>query len=382
MPLTPRRAAPWLVLALASVCYSCGSKSEATGFGSETGADTGSGEPGTPCVADGECSGACTPPVFVPDGDRACGPSCMVDADCDVLAAFDYAFEVPLASPAGGNNLWNSTVLSRGRVCESGHCQFLCPPNGAVVYGNDGAAGGCACLPHFVFDGVESQCIWDESVACSILERPDQLSPCDACTSEPLYEGCSSGRYQCQPTTPGFAGDCVDWAAAGEVDACAMGTLGYDCSPGCYSNCAAADCTAELCIIDSNACQSSCCEQTDTPTHEGCDTGDVTGGGEENTPALCSDGTDNDGDGNTDCNPAFPDIDCCGVRGCPCFGNCVGQGICAGPMTENNEATCTDMLDNDGDGTIDCDPAFPDTECCGVGSCPCTGACEGVGGCV
>ena len=148
MPRISRRAAPWRILVLASVGLGCGVKSdsEGTGFGSEA-ADTGSGagEPGAPCQVDTDCvgGGGCLPPSFFPDGDRVCGPPCMVVEDCAELAAADYAFEVGLASPGpDGNNLWNSSVLSRGRACDAGHCQFLCPEYGAVVYGDDDVAAG------------------------------------------------------------------------------------------------------------------------------------------------------------------------------------------------------------------------------------------------
>ena len=208
-------------------------------------------------------------------------------------------------------------------------------------------------------------------------------NPCNPCNSEELYEGCSTGRFQCVPYTPSFAGYCVEWAASGEADLCAMGILGYDCDAACYSNCARAECTEEFCNVDIEGCHATCCVQTDTPIEgEGC--GDTGGGPDdgENTPALCTDAMDNDGDGYTDCHPSFPDFGCCGVGICGCLGPCTGQGSCLGGQTENSEATCTDELDNDGDGTIDCDASFPDSDCCGVGSCPCTGACEGVGSCV
>jgi hypothetical protein len=66
----------------------------------------------------------------------------------------------------------------------------------------------------------------------------------------------------------------------------------------------------------------------------------------ENTPTTCTDGLDNDGDGFTDCD----DYDCIGITGC---------------VQENTPATCTDGLDNDGDGFTDCN----DYDCIGISGC-------------
>ena len=58
----------------------------------------------------------------------------------------------------------------------------------------------------------------------------------------------------------------------------------------------------------------------------------------EDTEELCSNGADDDGDGDIDCDDsqclATPDVTACGV--------------------ENSDALCTDGLDNDGDGLSDC----------------------------
>lgn len=66
---------------------------------------------------------------------------------------------------------------------------------------------------------------------------------------------------------------------------------------------------------------------------------DTTGGGTENTNATCSDGIDNDGDTNLDCN----DFDCSrnpAVTVCP---------------AENSNTACSDGIDNDRDEFIDCE---------------------------
>ena len=74
---------------------------------------------------------------------------------------------------------------------------------------------------------------------------------------------------------------------------------------------------------------------------------------------ICDDGSDNDGDGATDC----ADTDCMG--GVNCGGEDCSNGIddnnngtidCADSACEGNEVCiedCEDGLDNDADGTID-----------------------------
>ncbi len=395
MSSSARSPASWSRLALAWLYHGCVSAppnsddTSTSSAGSESTAESGPspGQPGAPCQTDADCldDGACLPPAFFPEGDRVCGPPCNVADDCDALAAFDYYLEVGLPSPSGeGNNLWNSSALFRGRVCEAGHCQFLCPEYGAAAFDDADNVIGCACLPHFTFDDDQTHCIWDENVPCAILER-DGVNPCNVCNSEQLFTDCSTGRFQCLLYTNTFAGYCVEWADSAELQACVAGNAGYDCDAECYSSCAAAQCTVDFCNVDIDGCLNVCCTATDSPpTPEGCDpTGgaDETSGDGEDTPAACTDELDNDGDGYVDCDASLPDFDCCGVGTCECTGACAGMGACGMQGSENDEATCTDGLDNDGDGYIDCDARFPAFVCCGVGSCPCTGACAGNGSC-
>jgi hypothetical protein len=76
----------------------------------------------------------------------------------------------------------------------------------------------------------------------------------------------------------------------------------------------------------------------------------------ENTPALCSNGIDDDGDGTTDCE----DRSCARHPG----------------LTLCRETNCTNLVDDDGDGFIDCE----DFDCVGTASCPApregTGTCD------
>jgi len=59
--------------------------------------------------------------------------------------------------------------------------------------------------------------------------------------------------------------------------------------------------------------------------------------GEEDTPMLCSDSFDNDGDGFLDCYDS----------------GCSGVYLCV--AVENTDVLCDDGIDNDGDGYIDCE---------------------------
>ena len=67
----------------------------------------------------------------------------------------------------------------------------------------------------------------------------------------------------------------------------------------------------------------------------------------ENTNAACSDGVDNDRDGYVDCN----DFSC--SRN-PALTVCPSDGGVPTPSPENTNATCRDGVDNDRDGYVDC----------------------------
>ena len=74
------------------------------------------------------------------------------------------------------------------------------------------------------------------------------------------------------------------------------------------------------------------------------------GGGGPKPESKCSDGKDNDKDGDTDC----------------ADGDCDGDPVCAGcTPNETPEMTCDDTADNDCDGDTDCD----DSDCAGDPAC-------------
>lgn len=98
---------------------------------------------------------------------------------------------------------------------------------------------------------------------------------------------------------------------------------------------------------------------------------------------VCDDKVDNDKDGLIDCT----DADCSGFAGCQkaccfdtialacvssccqngiCLGNCYcGAGWCSRCAGGGQETNCSDLMDDDGDGFIDC----RDPDCSGSGSC-------------
>ncbi len=91
------------------------------------------------------------------------------------------------------------------------------------------------------------------------------------------------------------------------------------------------------------------------------------------TPGSCTDGVDNDGDGLTDCE----DSDCLGAEACRCSDGvdndrdgltdcedpeCAYSNACCS-VHERAYACCTDGRDNDGDGLTDCEE---DPDCAGA----------------
>ncbi len=98
------------------------------------------------------------------------------------------------------------------------------------------------------------------------------------------------------------------------------------------------------------------------------------------TETDCTDGIDNDGDGDIDC----ADSDCSGVA-CGMFGLACTTGACRcvvdGGTVQVMETNCSDGLDNDCNGLTDCQEAACLGLACGAngktcgaaGTCLCTG---------
>jgi FG-GAP repeat len=104
--------------------------------------------------------------------------------------------------------------------------------------------------------------------------------------------------------------------------------------------------------------------------------------GPENTAAACSDGVDNDGDGDTDCaDSECAGFDVCVETDCSDGIDNDGDGLadcldtdCQSTIDcrENTAAACQDNIDNDGDGDTDCD----DTDCSTMLNCTVESDCD------
>ncbi|MFC1611856.1 hypothetical protein ACFL6C_12910 [Myxococcota bacterium] len=91
------------------------------------------------------------------------------------------------------------------------------------------------------------------------------------------------------------------------------------------------------------------------------------------TEVICSDGVDDDCDGAIDCTDAdCPDGAACGPNGASCDGD-----ACQCPNPDPNESACDNALDDDCDGAFDCaDPDCADGTGCGSHGLECSaGAC-------
>ena len=148
-------------------------------------------------------------------------------------------------------------------------------------------------------------------------------------------------------STPRDIGPCTMMGPENTAAACTDG-LDNDCDG--FRDCSDFDCPRTTCPRDGGT-------STDRPA---CDSG----GALENTAAACTDGIDNDCDGFLDC----ADFDCPRTT-CPRDGGTAAtdRPACdSGGALENTVAACTDGIDNDCDGFLDC----MDDNCSCIGSCP------------
>ncbi len=149
--------------------------------------------------------------------------------------------------------------------------------------------------------------------------------------------------------TTGSCGDGCDNDGDGRVDCADPGCAGRG---GCPVD--AGDVIAEDAGVEDAGVE-------DASAEEAGDSGASCWAGAEADATACSDGCDNDFDGQVDCE----DSGCAGIGGCP--------PTCA-PGAETTATLCSDGCDNDFDGAIDCG----DSGCAGVGACPpgCTSGAE------
>ena len=210
---------------------------------------------------------------------------------------------------------------------------------------------------------------------------PDAPPPLDACVASPESSpaACSNGRDDdCDGMTDcrdlGCATYCVDAGndactprGAENTNAACSNGVDDDCDG--FIDCGASgtspdfDCTLNTAVT---VCPRDGGAPVDRPPVDGC-----TPRGAENTNAACSNGVDDDCDGYIDCGASgtLPDFDCTlntAVTVCPRDGGAPTDVMCTPTvLNEATTATCSDGLDNDCDGYRDC----MDRSCSCVGSC-------------
>ncbi len=354
---------------------------------------SGAGEPGARCDNDGDCGDplACVGTLLNPN-DKFCGAPCTAIEDCESLAATDYAIVVPLQA-WDGHNTWNTEVLRRGVTCEAsdeskdspGYCRFVCPEGSAMTFDENGDLKGCNCLPHFSRAGGLDEpllCTYDESIECAIIiKNGTPANQCDACNSDPIIEGCSTGRFMCLMNNS-FEGYCVEWVD----DPSACGSEGtWDCDPDCGVSCGASPKCLDICCtkVSGNPPDTSQCAGSGSDTGGPDPTGEPDPSGTTTTSGGNTTGTPDPGYPNcTD--PEYPlacpgqhglmgncwpgSISCdttvpCGNSGLACAEgyavNC-NDAVCVPvlPWAESSNARCSNGIDDDGDMLADCSDLF------------------------
>lgn len=182
-----------------------------------------------------------------------------------------------------------------------------------------------------------------------------------ACSSEKNGPGCVEGGGSCRNGTDCCSNRCVALACVecnGEGASCETTS---DCCPNAGLSCFNGACSycklqGASCAITTECCSNSCtggtCDKECSSLggscqadNECCSKSNICEGHKCTDPGetgddQCSDGIDNDSDGDKDC---F-DSRCRGVS------VCVGDG-----SAEDSVAKCSDGIDNDNNGWLDCD---------------------------
>jgi hypothetical protein len=264
-------------------------------------------------------------------------PGCPED---DNPAPKDAGTSIDVCTPdctektCGDDGCGNSCgECGNGETCtDDGDCTpASCVPDCAGrICGDDGCGGSCGecadaetctddgdCAPTVCLPDCAGRICGDDGCGGSCGECADA----ETCTDDGACEGCTADCTDKFCGDDGCGGSCGECLGANER-----------CTPAGMCECLA-DCTGKECGDD--GCGGSC---GDCQVFEACDPAGLC---EVVSEYLCTDGLDDDGDGDIDC----ADADCN-----------------ADPACED----CTDAIDNDGDLLIDCD----DSDCFGrVGVC-------------
>jgi hypothetical protein len=336
------------------------------------------------------CNGnPCGPNGFVCQGSCLCGgngglvqvneSSCNDgrDNDCDGLTDCQE-----LTSCNG------QTCGPNGQTCQAGACG--CSGNGGVgqtaetictdgkdndcdglIDCQEAACAGQSCGTGFTCQANACKCVVDGGVAgpnetsCSDNRDNDcnGLTDCQEAACNTL--SCGTQGKICQGTTCGCSGN-GGLAEAAET----ICNDGKDNDCDGLVDCQEAACAAQSCANNGKICQTGSCVCGGN------------GGTAQANESLCSDGIDNDCDGNVDCADATCPNQACAPNGKTCQGgacSCSGNGGTA----QAAETNCNDGKDNDCDGLIDCQETACNTMGCGTNGKVCQGTtcgCSGNGG--
>ena len=254
-------------------------------------------------------------------------------------------------------------VTDEGCMCVDGTSQPCGSDVGACRSGTQTCAGGVygACAGEVApavetCDGVDEDCDG----------RVDEAVPAPACA---LTDGVCAGSSQRCGGAGGFVScDAADYGPSYQATESRCDGLDNDCDGMADEGCECVDGATQPCGSSVGACvrgtqtcaggRFGACSGGVGPTAETCNMRDddcdgVTDEGfvcvvDENTAARCTDGVDNDMDG-------FIDCDDFGCSRNPAVTVCL----------EDSNALCSDGFDNDGNGFVDCE----DFNCAGLGVC-------------
>ncbi len=302
-----------------------------------------------------DVGGACEPRV-----ERCNG----VDDDCDHLVdeGFDLARD-PLNCGACGR------ACTESERCESARCVALAPPMSATDAALDAS-------PDAAVD-VASEAAADRSgdVAAPVDVRvamdvgpdapaPDASAPVDAPLDSGCVPACTPGAMRCQSATQQLR--CL--APFGRVIPCATWSMPETCSPD-------AECVDGVGCRSCGTVNQPCCGGTRCQSWLYCVSGRCSSTPAPTGPREVCDGADNDGDSLVD-----EDFICrLGARGDWCRTSCGSVGYLAcersgdvctwgsicHPLPESDGSGCSDSVDNDCNGLVDCaDPACATASAC------------------
>jgi hypothetical protein len=183
-------------------------------------------------------------------------------------------------------------------------------------------------------------CVVDAGVSCF-------TGPSSACADAGCLGQCQRGSQRCGLLSDAGAGygACLGQTLPG-TEQCSD-TLDNDCDG--KTDCADSDCLGKACAPFGRTCVGGSCQCT------------LDGGVAQTAETVCNDGRDNDCDGLIDCAETACAGQSCGNFGRTCVGtNCTC--VVDGGTVQSSETLCSDGRDNDCNGLTDC----ADTACGGL----------------